>query len=45
LGARVAVSVAGQTTHFALDYAAGRCILAETAPTGTVQYLFPEFRH
>ena len=40
LGTRVAVSVAGQTTHFALDYAAGNRILAEIAPTGTVQYLY-----
>jgi len=40
LGARVAVSVAGEITNYALDYAAGNRILAETAPTSTVNYFY-----
>lgn len=40
LGARVAVSVAGQTTRYTLDYAAGNRILVESAPTETVSYLY-----
>jgi YD repeat-containing protein len=41
LGARTNVEVVGQgTTTVTLDYAAGNHILAETTPTGTVQYLY-----
>jgi YD repeat-containing protein len=42
LGARVAVSVAGQTTSYVLDYAAGNRILVESTPTSTVRYLYGE---
>jgi len=40
LGARVALSVAGTTTRYTLDYAANNRVLAETTPTETVQYLY-----
>jgi len=40
LGARVAVSVAGQTTRYTLDYAAGNRVLAESTPTSTIHYLY-----
>ncbi len=40
LGARLALSVAGQTTRYTLDYAAGNRILVETTPTETVSYLY-----
>ncbi|MBN2005899.1 MAG: RHS repeat protein [Anaerolineae bacterium] len=40
LGARLSLSVAGQTTRYTLDYAAGNRILVETTPTETVTYLY-----